>query len=360
MTTSLTADFVKQIAFDCGFDVAGIASAEPADDYARYREWVDAGMAVEMTYLTDHRGEIRASARELLPNAQTVLCVGKHYDTPCPSSLEAHEPGRAWISRYAWGDDYHDSMREALTRVVERLRKVAGIPFESRICVDTAPLLERSYARLAGLGWIGRNTCLINEQQGSWLFLGEVLLSLELAPDMPPPDRCGTCRRCIDACPTGALVPKPDGTWALDARLCISYFTIEKRGDIPLEQQSAIGHHVFGCDICQDVCPWNGKAARNREQTHTPPWFYEGVFFSPDLAELSQMTEDDFRRLFRNTPVWRAKYRGFLRNVAIAMGNSGRPELLEPLERVAKHPDPVIANAAQAARERLRDAANGK
>lgn len=344
---------MKQAALDCGFDVAGITSAGPAGDYARYREWIAAGMAGEMAYLTDHRGDMRGDARELLPSAKTILCVGKRYDAPCPSSLEAREPGRAWISRYAWGADYHDWMREALARVVERLREAAGIPFEWRICVDTAPLLERSYARLAGLGWIGRNTCLINEQQGSWLFLGEVLLSLELAPDIPPPDRCGSCRRCIDACPTEALVPKPDGTWALDARRCISYFTIEKRGAISEEQQCAMGHHVFGCDICQDVCPWNQKAARTGGQTNWTA--VPEPFFSPDLAQLAGMTEDDFRRVFRKTPVWRAKYRGFLRNVAIAMGNSGNRDLLEPLERLAGHSDPLIADAAEAALARLKN-----
>jgi epoxyqueuosine reductase len=353
----LTSDFVKQTALDCGFDVAGIASAEPAGDYARYQEWLAAGMAGEMAYLTDHRGEIRADPRTLLPDAKTILCVGKIYDSPYPRSLDAHEPGRAWISRYAWGRDYHDSMRESLTEVVERLRLAAGVPFEWRICVDTAPLLERSYARLAGLGWIGRNTCLINQQHGSWLFLGELLLSLDLAPDMPPPDRCGSCRRCIDACPTDALVPKPDGTWALDARLCISYFTIEKRGAIPVEQHSAIGHHVFGCDICQDVCPWNSKAAMPDE---APPVTHGDAFFSPDLTQLAAMSEDDFRRVFRGTPVWRTKYRGFLRNVAMAMGNSGQAELLEPLERLSEHSDPIVAATAQTAHARLRESLSSR
>ena len=356
MTSLLTADFVKQTALDCGFDVAGIASAEPAGDYARYQEWLAAGMAGEMAYLTDHRGQIRADPRDLLPSAKTVLCAGKIYNAPYPYSLEAREPGRAWISRYAWGNDYHESIREALTRVVERLRGNAAAPFEWRICVDTAPLLERSYARLAGLGWIGRNTCLINQQHGSWLFLAEVLLSLELMPDMPAPDRCGTCRQCIDACPTDALVPKSDGTWALDARLCISYFTIEKRGAIPAEQQSSMGHHVFGCDICQDVCPWNRKAGANRQEDGAG----QNAFFSPDLAQLAGMTAGDFRRVFRGTPVWRTKYRGFLRNVAIAMGNSGRQELLGPLERLAAHPDATIAGAAQTARARLRETLNSR
>lgn len=356
MSDPLTSEFVKQTALDCGFAVAGIAFAGPPKDYARYREWIAAGMAGEMGYLTDHRGDLRAQARELLPSAKTVLSVGKRYNAPYASSLEAREPGRAWISRYAWGADYHDSMRKDLERVVERLREASPTAFDWRICVDTAPLLERSYARLAGLGWIGRNTCLINEQQGSWLFLGELLLSLELQPDMAAPDRCGTCRRCVDVCPTSALVPKTDGTWALDARLCISYYTIEKRGAIPAREHSAIGNHVFGCDICQDVCPWNGKAARASVEASVPE-FDEQLFFAPELSRLAGMTEDEFRRAFRHTPVSRAKYRGFLRNVAVAMGNSGREELLEPLRKLSEHPDAVVADTAQIAHRRLQETA---
>jgi epoxyqueuosine reductase len=353
LSDSLTSEFVKQTALDCGFDLAGIAFAAPAGDFARYREWVAAGMAGEMAYLTDHRRDLRADARELLPSAKTLLAVGKRYNKQAPSSLEAREPGRAWISRYAWGADYHDWMRKDLERVVGRLQEASAYPFDWRICVDTAPLLERSYARLAGLGWIGRNTCLINEEQGSWLFLGELLLSLELEPDVPAPVRCGTCRRCIDACPTGAIVPKPDGTWALDARLCISYYTIEKRGAIPADQHAAIGNHVFGCDICQDVCPWNAKAARAGLHAKTGSDFPEPLFFAPDLQMLAGMTEDEFRTAFRHTPVSRAKYRGFLRNVAIAMGNSGRQELLEPLRKLSEHRDPLVAEAAQTAHGRL-------
>jgi epoxyqueuosine reductase len=355
LSGSLTSEFVKQTALDCGFDIAGIAFAGPAQDHARYREWIAAGMAGEMGYLTDHRGDLRADARELLPTAKTVLSVGKRYNTPHGSSLEARDAGRAWISRYAWGADYHDSMRKDLERVVERLKEASPAAFEWRICVDTAPLLERSYARLAGLGWIGRNTCLINEQKGSWLFLGELLLSLELEPDMAAPDRCGTCRRCIDACPTNALVPKGDGTWTLDARLCISYYTIEKRGAIAAEQHAGIGNHIFGCDICQDVCPWNGKAARAGVDANKPA-FDEELFVSPELARLAGMTEEEFRRAFRRTPVSRAKYRGFLRNVAIAMGNSGREELLEPLRKLSEHEDAVVADTAEISHRRLSEA----
>jgi epoxyqueuosine reductase len=347
----LSAAQVKQAALDAGFDLAGIASAEPASDYARYRAWVESGMAGEMGYLTDHRGELRADARNLLPAAKTILCVGKRYNSPYPYSTDFSDAECGWISRYAWGADYHDVLKTGLTRVAEKLTQMAGHPFEWRVCVDTAPLLERSYARLAGLGWIGRNTCLIHERHGSWFFLGELLLGLDLQIDSPPPDRCGSCRRCIDACPTAALVPDSDGNWSLDARRCISYLTIEKRGEIAAELQPEMGRHIFGCDICQDVCPWNRRERLTGDRAFFPR------AFAPPLAELARIEEDEFRRMFRNTPVWRAKYRGLLRNVAIAMGNAGRPEFLPLLGKLAEYTDPAVALAAKLAIERIESSA---
>jgi epoxyqueuosine reductase len=216
-------------------------------------------------------------------------------------------------------------------------------PFEWKICVDTAPLLERSYARAAGLGWIGKNTCLINQRQGSWFFLGELLLSIPLSADMPPPDRCGSCRRCIDACPTAAIVPDGDGRFRLDARLCISYLTIEKRGEVPVDLQSSMGQHVFGCDICQDVCPWNRRAPQTDEAAFQP------ATPTPLLHDLAGLTEQQFRDRFRHSPVWRARYTGFLRNVAIALGNSAGDQATAHLERLATHPDAAVAKAALAA-----------
>ena len=345
-TAAITADAVKQIAHECGFELAGIAAALPAADYSRYREWVEAGMAGEMTYLTDHRGEIRSDPENLLPGAQTILCVGKLYNSPYPYSTEISDCDRAWISRYAWGDDYHDVLRSGLDRVAGRLHALSPTEFDHRICIDTAPLLERSYARLAGLGWIGRNTCLINEGRGSWFFLGELLLTLDLPADHPPPDRCGTCRRCIDACPTEAIVAKPDGTWTLDARLCISYLTIEKRGPIDPPQHAGTGPHVFGCDICQDVCPWNRKAPETLERAFQPK------SFAPHLERLAALTPEEFRAMFRETPIWRTKYAGFLRNVAITMGNSRNAKFRAALERLAKNEDSSVAGAAQAALDR--------
>jgi len=300
-----------------------------------------------MTYLTDRRGELRSDPRNLLPSAQSMVCVGKLYNTQHPHSTEALEPGQGWISRYAWGEDYHDLLRRQLGRLVERIAAAHPEPFESRICVDTAPLLERSYARAAGLGWIGKNTCLINQQSGSWFFLGELLLSIPLDSDAAATDRCGTCTRCIDACPTQAIVENHDQTWSIDSRLCISYLTIEKRGAISSELSPAIGNHLFGCDICQDVCPWNRRAPVALEEAFAP------AEFAPSLACLAELTEDEFRAAFRHSPVWRTKYSGFLRNVALAIGNSGQQELLGSLEHLAGHPDSVIREAAQQAIGRL-------
>jgi epoxyqueuosine reductase len=342
----LTGREVRELAAGCGFEAAGVAAALPAEDRGRYHNWVAAGYAGEMRYLTDRRAAVRDDPRELLPSARSVIAVGKVYQTPWPHSTHFSDPERAWISRYAWGGDYHDAMRRGLERLEGMIRERAGA-MESKICVDTAPLLERSYARLAGLGWIGRNTCLINQQLGSWLFLGELLVSIEIAPDAPPPDRCGTCRRCIDACPTAAIVPAGGG-WTLDSRLCISYFTIELRGAAPEESRAGIGGHVFGCDICQDVCPWNRKAAVTDDPAFQPREF------APALEKLAGLTEEEFRAMFRGSPVTRARYSGFLRNVAVAMGNRGLAQFREPLERLAGSEDASVAEHAEWALRQLR------
>ncbi len=226
------------------------------------------------------------------------------------------DPKRGWISRYAWGADYHDVMREDLRQLVGRIQELHREPFHWKICVDTAPLLERSYARIAGLGWIGKNTCLINQEQGSWFFLGELLLSIPLAPDSPPPDRCGTCRRCIDACPTEAIVPADDGTWTLDARACISYLTIEKRGTFTEKISQKIGNHLFGCDICQDVCPWNNRAPETADSRFAPKEF------APFLERCAALTEEEFRTAFAGSAVLRTKYIGFVRNTSMAIENA--------------------------------------
>jgi epoxyqueuosine reductase len=327
---SITSEQIKELAHACGFELAGVTAAVPSEDLARFEAWRGAGRAGEMSYMTDRRGDLRGHPCNLLPEALSIVCVGKLYNTA--------DPAREDISRYAWGADYHDVLRRGLERLLERIAETHGEPFASRICVDTAPLLERSYARAAGLGWIGKNTCLINQGQGSWFFLGELLLSIPLAFDTPPPDRCGTCRRCIDACPTQALIPN-----GLDARLCISYLTIEKRGIIPSELQGRTGNHLFGCDICQDVCPWNRRAPITIEECFGPS------ASAPELRQLAALTEDEFRALFRRSPVWRAKYEGFVRNVAMAMGNSGNASMKEPLEKLVRHSNRLVSATAQAA-----------
>jgi epoxyqueuosine reductase len=336
----LTADEIRELARECGFELAGVAAAVPVAESAWYHNWAAAGYAGEMRYLTDRRAAVRDDPRNLLASARSVICVGKLYQTPWPHSTRFDETGRAWISRYAWGDDYHDVMRIGLSRLAELVRRRAGVEMESKICVDTAPLLERSYARLAGLGWIGKNTCLINQPWGSWFFLGELLVSLEIAGDGPPPDRCGTCARCIDACPTQAIVPGGPG-YTVDSRLCISYFTIELRGAVPEEARRQMGAHVFGCDICQDVCPWNRRAP----ETGDPAFAARN--FAPPLERLAGLSEPEFRAMFRGTPVTRARYSGFLRNVAIAMGNARSERFRAILERFASLDDAVVADHAR-------------
>ena len=345
----MTGDEIRALARECGFELAGVARAEPAEDGRRFHEWVAAGFAGEMRYLTGRRAEVRDDPRSLLPSARSIVCVGRLYNTPWPYSTRFDDAARGWISRYAWGGDYHDEVRRSLERLDGTIRQRAGRPVESKLCVDTAPLLERSYTRLAGLGWIGRNTCLINQGRGSWFFLGELLLSLEIAPDVPPPDRCGTCTRCIDACPTGALVPVEAGArYALDSRLCISYLTIELRGPIAAELRGRMGPHVFGCDICQDVCPWNRRAPVTESVAYQPR------HYAPPLEEMAALQEDEFRAMFRGTPVTRARYSGFLRNVAIAMGNSGLARYRPALERLAASTDEMVAEHARQSLAQLR------
>lgn len=342
----MTGAHIRDLAARCGFELAGVAPAEPLEDRHRYHGWVAAGFAGQMNYLTDRRAAVRDDPRRLLPSARSVICVGKLYNTPWPYSNRFSDTQCAWISRYAWGDDYHLTVRRGLAHLEALLREQCSDSFDARICVDTAPLLERSYARRAGLGWIGKNTCLINQPRGSWFFLGELLVSVDIEPDAPPPDRCGCCTRCIDACPTAALVPSPTG-YTVDSRLCISYLTIELRGPVPEERRPGTGSHVFGCDICQDVCPWN----RHAPVTDDPA--FQPHHFAPPLETLAALTEEEFRAMFRESPVTRARYAGFLRNVAIAMGSRGSERFRCPLERLAASPNQTVAEHARWALRQL-------
>jgi epoxyqueuosine reductase len=325
---------IQMLAKASGFELSGVARPDPHPDAAIYQNWVTQGFAGQMGYLTDYRADRRSDPKSLLPTARSVICLGMLYNGPQPLSTEFDEPGAAWISRYAWGDDYHDVLRSRLEAFVARLLPIE--PFDYKICIDTAPLLERSYSRSAGLGWIGKNACLINQKKGSWFFLAEILTSLDLDPGQPAPDRCGTCTRCIDACPTQAITPT-----GLDSRLCISYLTIELRSSIPEALRPLMGRHVFGCDICQDVCPWNRKAPITDDPA------FEPRHFAPPLTRLAALTEQEFRDMFRGNPIERARYQGFLRNVCIAMGNQPSETYREPLERLANSPYPLIAEHAQ-------------
>jgi len=343
---------IQDLAHGCGFEIAGVTAAAPHPDFSRFQAWSQSGKAAGLKYLTDQRGNLRADPGSLLPGAKSIICLGKLYNTDRPLSTEQRNPAQGWISRYAWGFDYHDLLRPPLEALVQQITRLNGAPFDLKICIDTAPLLERSYARAAGLGWIGKNTCLINQDHGSWFFLCELLVNLLIAPDEPVAERCGSCTRCIQACPTSAIVPNPGGGFDLDARLCISYLTIEERGPIASTTASLQGTHIFGCDICQDVCPWNWHAHRNQADLSSEPGFAAQIF-APDLAELASLSAEEFRRLYRRTPIWRAKYEGFLRNVAIAMGNSGQESMRAPLIKLSAHPCELVSTTAQAALARL-------
>jgi epoxyqueuosine reductase len=294
-----------------------------------------------MDYLTSQVAK-RSDLRAAFPWAQSMLCVGLQYDTPHPYSTEVGEGG--WIARYAWGDDYHDVMTRRLRGLGERLVAEIG-PFRWRAYVDTGPIVERAYAAAAGLGAWGKNTCLLDPEHGSWFFLGEIVTDLDLAADAPRPDLCGSCTACLEACPTGAL-PAP---FVLDATRCISYLTIEVKGPLPEEQRPDLGRHVFGCDICQDVCPWNRKRRHHGSSDFEP----RPGALAPDLATLASLDPEAFRERFRKSPVKRAKRRGLLRNVAVALGNSGDPAKRPLLETLAGDEDPLVREHARWALERL-------
>ena len=347
--TNIT-DIAKQAAREAGFELAGVAPVRDFDELDRFREWIAAGRAGEMKYMEarDQSGSLkRASLRSTLPWVRSVIVCAINYNTAQPYSTEVNDPQRGWIARYAWGQqDYHEAVLNRLRAVESRLRASAGSSeLQTRCYVDTGPLVERVYAKYAGIGWIGKNTCILNQKMGSWLFLGVILTSLELEPDLPAPDRCGSCTRCIDACPTDALV----APYQLDSNRCISYLTIEKRGVIPEDMRTGMGHEVFGCDICQDVCPWNRKAPATEAAEFQPR---EGLV-NPALEWLAGMSDEEFREKLRGSAVRRAKRSGLRRNAVIAMGNSGDERFGPLLERLKTDEDSVVAESAEWAAKRL-------
>ena len=344
---------VKRAAEEAGFDLSGVAPAADPPELDHFPAWIAAGHAGEMKYLEarNDNGDLkRASLAAVAPWARSVVVCAINYNTEHPYSTEVHDSDRGWISRYAWSrEDYHDSVLRRLKQVEAALRR--EVPFElqaslvTRSYVDTGPVVERVFAKYSGVGWVGKNTCLINQKKGSWLFLGVILTSLELEPDLPAPDRCGSCTRCIDACPTDAIL----APYQLDSNRCISYLTIEKRGSIPEDLRAGMGRHVFGCDICQDVCPWNRKAPASP----APEFQARPGLVNPALAWLAEMTVEEFRETFRGSPIRRTKRAGLRRNAAIAMGNSGDQQFLPLLDRMSSDEDESVAESARWAKGRL-------
>jgi len=404
MTPGRGTAWILEQAGAAGFTLCGVAPAAQFPELGRLSEWLAAGYAGQMDYLADPRRERMDS---VLAGARSLIVCGLLYNTDRPRTAEiAASPDsasvpRGWISRYAWGDDYHSVVGDRLERLVATMRAGIAEPFEARPYVDTGPLSERVAAKYAGLGWLGKNTCLIHPQTGSWLFLGVVITTLELEPtvgpggmhgEVPQPDLCGQCTLCLDACPTGAFV-EPG---VMDARRCISYLTIEHRGSIPAELRPLMGAHVYGCDICQDVCPYNHHApvtvlpefqprrlqrededrkTKNEERQDEQPRVPAGLrsssatggfdfrppdLFAPPLEWLVSLSEEEYRRAFKNSAMKRAKHRGLVRNACIALGNSAphlTPAARERVRGLLLHlsasPDPVIAEQAQWALERL-------
>jgi epoxyqueuosine reductase len=348
---------VKRAAAQAGFDLAGIAPVREEDypEITAFVDWIDAGYAGEMKYMeqrTETGSLRRASVKNAAPWVRSVVVCALNYNADKPYSTNVVDQQRGWISRYAWGGkDYHDVLLPRLRQVEDALKTYAdeqSLPIETRSYVDTGPVIERVYAKYAGIGWIGKNTCIINQGLGSWLFLGVLLTSLEVEPTLPVADRCGSCTRCIDACPTTAIL----APGKLDARRCIAYLTIEKRGAIAEELRAPMGHHVFGCDICQDVCPWNNKTG-NAPPASAPELQPLEGFFHPDLSWLAQMDQEIWRRIFRGSPVKRAKYSGLRRNVVIAMGNSGNRKFIPELTKLAADNDAVVAEHARWALDKI-------
>src|SRR4029450_12852345 len=319
---------------DVGFDSCRIAARSFAPHAGEFRNWLDEGGHGEMSYM-ERAEEKRCDPQKVLPDARSIVVLAMNY---FQGGTQAGAPPAAQgkISRYAWGDDYHDLIESKLEKIDEFLRDFGG---QQKCYVDTGPVLERDHAAEAGIGWHGKSTMLIDERLGTWFFLAEVLTTLELPPDEPVPDRCGTCARCIKACPTGAIT----APHRLDARRCISYLTIELKGSIPLELRRLIGDRIFGCDDCLDACPWNRFAQVSREAAFSARPSTVGV----SLRDYLGLSDDEFRALFRNSPIKRIKRRGFLRNVCVALGNVGDPFVLAALERAAADPEPLIAEHAK-------------
>ena len=326
-TIALT-DTIKARILEIGFDKVAITRADTPPKAEHLHRWLNNNFHGEMAYMEQSK-EKRIDPKKYIPNAKTIICVALNYYTEGaePNSMQ----GR--ISRYARGTDYHNIMSEKLKVLCDFIKEETGT--DAKPCVDTNPVLEKLWAQNAGIGWQGKHSNIITRDLSSWIFIGEIITDLELEYDEPfVKDLCGTCTKCIDLCPTKAIV----APYVVDSRLCISYLTIEYHGIIPQELRPLMGNHIFGCDICQDVCPWNKFAKVTREENFFP----NGTTDITDLTSLAEMTREDFNKRFRNSPIKRAKYAGFLRNVAVALGNSKSIEAIKPLEKLLHHNEPLV------------------
>ena len=338
---------IKARASALGFDLCGIAPAIAHAELGFFQEWLERGYAGEMQYL-QRSAERRADVRAVLPSAQSVIVLGTSYNVDRPYSTDVRDPGAARIARYAWGDDYHAVIEQRLDALVAWLRDRAGQALEARRYVDTGPVQERVYAQYGGLGWIGKNTCLINPELGSWVFLSEIICNLPLPPDEPGFDQCGTCTLCIDSCPTGAIL-EPG---VLDSRRCLSYLTIEVKGAIPEPDREAVANHAYGCDICQEVCPWN--LTLSSRLSKDPAWAPRAGLDGASLLELWNKTDDELRTLLKGSAMKRAGVRRLRRNLAIAIGNLRDREAIGALHahREPTCEDPLVQeHIAWAARQ---------
>lgn len=358
----MLAQAIKVEARRLGFELVGLTTPDPPPHQTVYENWLQAGRHGEMDYLASPRARLRrANPRHILPECRSILALGIPYYRPID---EANHEVSGRLAAYAWGDDYHDLLPERLRALTGFIEAQAGGPVPNRWYTDSGPLLERDLAQRAGLGWIGKNTCLINPHKGSYFLLAEILLGIDLPADPPfTADRCGSCTRCLQACPTGCILP--DRT--LDARRCLSYLTIELKGTIPAELRPALGSWVFGCDICQQVCPWNQSSA---SPCGDPAFAPRPGLANPRLVAELALNAQDFNRKFKASPVQRARRRGYLRNVAVALGNayagSEDPEAVNALAQALQHDaEPLVRLHAtwslaqvggQAARQTLAEA----
>jgi epoxyqueuosine reductase len=333
---------VRKKALELGFDACGFTSARPPESSSKFQAWIEEGCHGAMAYL-ERNAFKRIDPQQVLSNARSMVTLGASYFSP---EEEGRGAPNGRIARYARHADYHDVLGEGLQKLARFINETAGPDTASLWYVDTGPFLERDLAQRAGIGFAGKHTNLISRQLGNWFFLAEIITSALLEPDSPEKNRCGACARCITACPTQAIT----APFHLDARRCISYLTIELKGPIPEEFRPAIGSRIFGCDDCLEVCPWNRFAREGKLMRQ----FARPDLNTPDLLELLKLDDASFKRKFAGTPLLRTKRRGLLRNVCVALGNLGDPAAIPELEKAARDPEPLIAEHARWAIERLK------